>query len=160
MLEGKNNRIKYRRLKGNREGDILGMPLYLFIIIIITVISMGILLAWLNFDTTIDKMDNITITVDGIASKNKEISAPGGSATVDLVIKVWGGSDPIEGVVVELSGCGTSNTPAQTTGSDGTVTFTALEIELSPDKRSDKISVLCKKSECMDFKSEIIVIES
>jgi len=53
-----NHKRRIKRLSEDRSGDVLGMPLYLFILIIITVIGLGILLAWLaNVDdppSTID----------------------------------------------------------------------------------------------------------
>ncbi len=155
-----------RRLSKDRSADILGMPLYLFIVIIVTVVALGIIMAWLSLigdaPDTIDKIsvnsgqpvpDKITVTVVGGA----DIYQPA-SANVNLVITVWAGNSKVVGAVVSLRGSGTENVLPLTTAADGTVTFNNLEVTLAPNTATGAVEVTCEKKDFTSYTGNILVV--
>ncbi len=155
---------KNKRFYNDEEADILGMPLYLLIIIIITVIGLGILVAWISMaDTSPNKIDKIGVN-SGQADATQITVSPTdldveGSATIDLTITVWTGDTKLKGATVSLSRCGTTgNAVPGKTADDGTVTFNGLEVTLAPGSQTCQMQVKCEKSGYSSYTGSIIVV--
>ena len=155
-----------RRFSKDRNADILGMPLYLFIVIIVTVVALGIIMAWLSLigDTpdTIDSISvnsgqpdpsQITVTVVG----GPDINQPA-SATVNLVITVWASDSKVGGAIVSLSGSGTENVLPVKTAADGTATFNNLDVTLASGKNTGSIAVKCEKQDFTPYTTGKILV--
>ena len=101
-----------KRLSKNIDGDILGMPLYLFIVIVVTVIGLGILLAWLALiddpPTTLEaKVTPITIYIyddgaHGDGAAGDDIYA-NNALDITVIVKDNNG-DKVNGASVSLDG--------------------------------------------------------
>lgn len=136
----KDRRFIRKRLSGDRKGDILGMPLYLFIIIIVTVIGLGILLTWLSM------IDDPPTNLEVRASPNflyiyddgtHGDSTPGDDMytndpfTITIFVKDNNG-DEIAGALVSLEGAGVKTAGGERvtgeTDDNGQVVFPNLKI--------------------------------
>ena len=140
----KDHKQRIKRLSRDRDGDILGMPLYLFIIIIVTVISLAIVLAWLAM------VDDPPMSIDVSASPLTVLIHDDGNGTYandnfDITITVNDNNgNGVSGVLITLDGMDVKmkdgGRPMETTNSDGKVEFEELKI-LGREKRDGKITV-------------------
>jgi len=118
----------------DRNGAIEGLPLYLIIIIVITVLGLGIILGMMNMVKPPKTMDKIVLSKEVIevkdVNKNGTYSASGQAETVKVVDS---NGDPIKGAIVTLSGCNVKEagkTAYGTTDSNGELKFTSLSCEV------------------------------
>jgi len=158
----KNNSIRKRFTK-DRNADILGMPLALFITIIVAVLALGILISWFALiGDTPDTIDKISVN-SGQADPTKITVSPTdrslpGEATVNLIITVWADDSKLEGATVTLSGSGTEISIPSDTVAGGTVTFNNLLVTLAPGQATGKITVKCEKQDFTSFTGQILVV--
>jgi hypothetical protein len=136
-------------LRDNRTAAIEGLPLYLIIIIVITVIGLGIVLSMMNTVRPPATIDKITISPEVIEAKYDAQEtiyiAEGKTVTIRVLDS---NSDPVKGAVVRLTGCGVkegTSTAYLTTGSDGKAEFTDINCELV-DNNTGHIEVEVEKS--------------
>ena len=103
-----------KRLKGNNDGAVEGLPLQLIIMVAIAAIVLVIVLGWLAPWQSKVNLDALTVTPSSVDNNNETI----------ITVTAWDTKgNYLEGVVIEVSG---SNVETQvlTTGSNGTVSFT------------------------------------
>jgi hypothetical protein len=120
--------------KLDRNGAIEGLPLYLIIIIVITVLGLGIILGMMNTIKPPKTMDKVVLSKEVIevkdVNKNGTYSATGQAETVKVVDS---NGDPVKGAVVTLTGCNVKEagkTAYGTTDSNGELKFKALSCEV------------------------------
>ncbi len=102
------------RLRKNRAGAIEGLPLQLLIMIIIAGIVIVIILAWLApWQNKVD-LDSLSVTPNSVDNDADSV----------ITITAWDTKgNKLQGVSIIVSGCSVGNL-VNTTGSDGTCTFT------------------------------------
>jgi len=146
--------------KHDRKGAIEGLPLYLIIIVVITVIGLGIILGMMNTIKPPKTIDKIVLSKEVLevkdVNKNGTYSTSGQALTVKVVDS---NGDPIRGAVVTFSGCNVKEagkTAYGTTDSNGELKLTALSCEvLGTD--TGHINVVVEKSG-MGKKTAIITV--
>jgi protocatechuate 3,4-dioxygenase beta subunit len=120
--------------KSDRNGAIEGLPLYLIIIIVITVIGLGIILGMMNTIKPPKTLDKVVPSKETIEVKDDNKDGTYEAKNQALTVKVVDNNgDPIKGAVVTLTGCNVSNagkTAYGTTDSNGEVKFTALNCQV------------------------------
>ena len=103
-----------RNLRENSSGAIEGLPLQLIIMVAVAAIVIVILLSWLAPWQSQADLHSLTVTPAAIDNNNE----------TTITVTAWdANSNHLEGVVVEISGCNVG-TMVETTGEDGTCTFT------------------------------------
>jgi hypothetical protein len=125
---------KRGRFAGSRSGAIEGFPLYLIIIIVITVLGLGIVLGLMNTVKPPTTLDKVNITPEVI-----EVKDPDGDGTYNVTGKtvtvkvIDSNGDPVKGAVVRLTGCNVKDggkTAYGTTDGNGEYKFTQLYCEV------------------------------
>lgn len=136
-------------LRKDRSAAIEGLPLYLIIIIVITVIGLGIVLGMMNTVRPPSTIDKITITPEVIEAKYDTqetiFIADGKTVTIRVLDS---NDDPVKGAVVRLTGCNVkegASTAYKTTDSNGKAEFTDINCELV-DNNTGHIDVEVEKS--------------
>ncbi|MDP7266077.1 MAG: hypothetical protein QGH39_11030 [Candidatus Thermoplasmatota archaeon] len=155
-----------RRFSKDRNADILGMPLSLFIIIIVTVLALGILISWFSLvGDAPDAIDNISVNSGQADPSQITVTVLGGadiyqpaSAIVNLVITVWAGDSTVAGATISLTGSGTENVLPVKTAADGTATFNNLAITLGENRATGAVKVKCEKKDFMTHTGQILVV--
>jgi hypothetical protein len=135
--------------KHDRKGAIEGLPLYLIIIIVITVIGLGIILGMMNTIKPPKTIDKVVLSKEVIIVEDGNTDGIYSASKEALTIKVVDSNgDPIKGAVVTLSGCNVKEngtTAFGTTDSNGELKFKALSCEvLGTD--TGHINVVVEKS--------------
>jgi hypothetical protein len=107
------NIIKPRLIWHDHRGAIEGLPLYLIILVVITVVAVSIILAWLFIFT--DNLGAVSVTPDEISLEDKtddgeyaynsDVTNGIGAGIVTITVKSDKGR-PLKGAVIHLSGCG------------------------------------------------------
>ena len=135
-----NNKRRIKRLSADRSGDVLGMPLYLFILIIITVIGLGILLAWLaNVDdppSTIEVRADpnfIELYDDGTHGDPTANDDKYSNDDIDITVQVEDNNGkPVGNVLIKINGMGIQTNDDKnaygTTDGEGEIIFNDLKI--------------------------------
>ena len=159
LMKSVNTHIR-KRLSKNIDGDILGMPLYLFIVIVVTVIGLGILLAWLALID--DPPTTLEATVTPITIYIFDDGAHGDGAAGDdiyannaldiTVIVNDNNGNKVNGASVSLDGMGIEDGAGGRvigTTTDGKIVFNGLQI-IDQQKTDGKITVTVEKGEQSD----------
>jgi len=123
-----------RIFKKDDSGAIEGLPLYLIIIIVITVLGLGIVLGMMNMVKPPTTLDKISISPEIIEVKDVDgdgtYNVTGKSVTVKVVDS---NGDPVKGAMVRLTGCNVKEggaTAYGTTDSNGEVKFEDVYCEV------------------------------
>ena len=135
--------IKYHRKRFLRDcnADILGMPLYLFIIIIVTVVGLGILMAWLaliddppgSIEIKTTDPEFIFIYDDGAHNDGDAGDSKYANDNFDVTVIIRDNNDKkLSGVIVTLRGMSIEDSngdnPLAKSNTDGEAVFTGLSI--------------------------------
>ena len=152
--------IKYHRKRFLRDcnADILGMPLYLFIIIIVTVVGLGILMAWLsligdptgNIEIKATDPDFIFIFDDGAHNDGDAGDSKYANDNFDVTVIIRDNNDKkLPGVIVTLRGMSiednNGDNPLVKSNTDGEAVFTGLKILDAYNE--GKIEVIAEKGD-------------
>lgn len=143
-----------RKITWDDNGDVLGMPLQMIIMVVIAGISLTIIIAWVLSIQGSTFFDNsIRIEMNGVEIVDLESTDVG--STIDITFydtdgnKVEGASVSIEGLDVFEHG---------TTDSDGVVSLTLNGLELPPSSNSGHIYISAEKTGFDNrFEGEIMV---
>lgn len=121
-------------LRSDRAGAIEGLPLYLIIIIVITVLGLGIILGMMNTIKPPKTLDKIVLSTETIVVKDGNNDGTYEVKNQALTVKVVDNNgDPVKGAVIRLTGCNVSesgSTAYGTTDSNGEVKFKALSCQI------------------------------
>lgn len=122
------------RLRDDRCGAIEGLPLYLIIIIVITVVGLGIVLAMLNAVQPPNYIDKVIVTPDTIEATDPDGDETYTAAHKGVTVKVVDtNGDPVKGAMVRLTGCNVKEggkTAYGKTDSKGEIMFSSLSCEV------------------------------
>jgi len=148
-------------LRSDRSGAIEGLPLYLIIIIVITVLGLGIILGMMNTIKPPKKIEKIVLSTETIAVKDDNKDGTYEVKNQALTVKVVDNNgDPIKGAVVRLTGCNVSEggtTAYGTTDSNGELKFKALSCQVIGTD-TGHITVAVEKSGMGKLEATITVI--
>lgn len=134
------------------SGALEGMPLYLIIIVVIAVAVLGIVLGWIFLASDTDPM------IDKIEVAPEEVSLSG-TGTPEITVTVWDTEgDKVRGVVIEVKGCNVNIDPTKLESGTGTIQLTGCD--LPPDKQSDFIQIVAKKSGMGTKTFEVLVVQT
>jgi len=163
--------MKYNRKRFSRDcnADILGMPLYLFIIIIVTVVGLGILMAWLaliddppsNIEIKTTDPEFIFIYDDGAHDDGDAGDGKYANDNFDVTVVVRDNNDKkLSGVVVTLRGMSIEDSngdnPLVKSNTDGEAVFTGLRILGAYNE--GKVTVTAEKGDMSD--TSVILVKT
>ena len=141
-----------KRFTVDRDGDVLGLPLYLFILIIVVVFALAILAGWFLLLDSPSSIKTIEIdTGDG----NDIIVVSSSSQSVSFKINVSDeNGNPVEGALISLNGAGVRTTGV--TDGHGTADFT-VTVKLPGNVQKGKIIVEVEKTDYSSKSTEIMI---
>lgn len=148
--------MKIRRIKTNEKAQVLGLPMYLIIIMIVAVAVIAAVLMMMPQGT---KMMNAQVTSGSIAKGNGDV----GDINIDsftVTVKVTTNDDrrdPIQGAVVRLSGAHDA-AESLPTGTDGIATIILNGCKLDSGVNEAYIKMTVKASSYEDFEDPKAVI--
>jgi protocatechuate 3,4-dioxygenase beta subunit len=120
--------------KRDRSAAIEGLPLYLIIIVVITVVGLGIILGLMNTIKTPKTIDKVVLSKEVVEVTDTDKDGTYTTTNQAVTVKVVDSNgDPIKGAVVRLTGCNVKEnggTAYGTTDSNGEVKFTKLSCEV------------------------------
>ncbi len=126
-------RFSKKRMGGDRNGGIEGLPLQLMIMVIVAGLGTAILVGWMGglsapeAIASVNGNPNEILLTDGDGDGTFEND----DATLTIIVRDQNG-DPVEGASVVLDGCEVRNSDGSlvygTTGADGKVTFDSLSV--------------------------------
>ena len=149
--------MKKRRMKGNDKGQVLGLPMYLIIIMIVAVAVIAAVIFMLPQGTKTMKAE---VTLNSVVSAGN----PAGDGTytfTDFTVTVSVATadergDPIVGATVRLSGGGVVG--QGTTLADGTATIAVTGAKLDPNINEANMKMTIKSSGFEDFTDDSAVL--
>lgn len=148
-------------MRKDKSGAIEGFPLYLMIIIIITVVGIGIVLGLLSQVEPPKTMKTVSISPETVEVKDPDGDDVYTNNDFSVTIRVTDSSgDGIKGAVITLEGCNVKDggtRPYGKTDSDGKLTLSGLSCEVVGDD-TGHITVTVEKSGMGKKTSEIVVI--
>mgnify|MGYP003787487543 FL=1 len=133
---GDTMRFSRKRISGDREGGIEGLPLQLMIMVIIAGLGTAVLVGWMGGLSAPQAISSVGASpsevlltdTDGDGTFENE------SVTITIVVRDQNG-DAVEGASVVLDGCNVRTADGAlvygTTGTDGKATFTGLTVSSS-----------------------------
>ena len=126
-------RFSKKRICGDRDGGIEGLPLQLMIMGIVAGLGTAILVGWMGGLSAPEAIASVNgnpteiLLTDGDGDGTFENN----DATLTIIVRDQNG-DPVEGASVVLDGCEVRNSDGSlvygTTGSDGKLTFDGLSV--------------------------------
>jgi len=144
--------MKIRKMKGNEKGQVLGLPMYLIIIMIVAVAVIAAVIFMLPQGT---EFLSASVTSggaqasSGIGANNEATFSP-----FPVSIKVVTNDDernPIMGASVTLSGCHTAATSATTTDANGELQLTVSNAYLNAGVNTGYIKLTVKSPNYDDY---------
>jgi hypothetical protein len=159
MLKGRSQKMKRILFKGSEEGQVLGLPMYLIIVMIVAVAVIAAVIFMMPQGTrtmNAQVTDGSVQTGDG---SNGEIDIPsGGSFTVTVAVTTNDDRhDPIQGAIVRLVG-GHAIDESDPTGADGIATLTVVGAKLDPNVNEAYMRMTVKGSGYEDFEDDQAVL--
>lgn len=149
--------MKIRRMKGNDKGQVLGLPMYLIIIMIVAVAVIAAVIFMLPQGTKTMKAevtDNSVFSA-GSATGDGTYEFDGFTVTVSVATADERG-DPIVGATVRLSGGGVVG--QGTTLADGTATIDVTGAKLDPNINEANMKMTIKSSGFEDYTDDSAVL--
>ncbi|MEF8879418.1 MAG: hypothetical protein V5A64_03390 [Candidatus Thermoplasmatota archaeon] len=145
--------IKKRCLKKDERGQVLGLPMYLIIIMIVAVAVIAAVIFMMpqgskQIDAQVTQGSLIDLSGDG------EIS---GNPSDNIIIKVFTKderADPISGATITLTGAGVAYEDTTNDAGEVSIDPTSISAELSSNKNDDYISMTIKASGFEDYKDD------
>lgn len=126
-------RFSKKRMSGDRDGGIEGLPLQLMIMVIVAGLGTAILVGWMGGLSSPEAISSVNgnpteiLLSDGDGDGTFEND----DASLTIIVRDQNG-DPVEGASVVLDGCEVRNSDGSlvygTTGSDGKATFEGLRV--------------------------------
>jgi len=152
--------MRYKKLNKNKKAQVLGLPMYLIIIMIVAV---AVIAAVLFMMPQGNKMINAQVTTGSVVSAGTlENDGTYNFDDFDVVVKVTTGderSDPIVGATVRLSGGGII--AEKPTDNTGTASFTGADqisgAKLDPNVNNGNIKLTVKASGFEDYTDDSAV---
>jgi len=134
----------------NTRSAVEGMPMYLLIVVIVTVVSIGIIFGMLNAVRPPATIDKVVVSPDMITVSDPDGDGEYTNESFDLSILVKDSNDnPVKGAVVTLSGCDVKDSggtvPYGKTDSSGKIHFRSLRCSVAGSGNSH-ITVTVEKS--------------
>jgi len=137
------------RFTQDRSGAIEGLPLYLIIIIVITVIGLAVVIGMMNAVQPPKTIKEVVVTPENIEAKDPNGDSTYNNTNFALTVKVVdSNNDPVKGALVRLTGCNIKSATGYTYGttdSNGEVKFTGLSCEVV-GKDTGRIQVEVEKN--------------
>jgi len=154
------NRLIRKRFSRDRNADILGMPLYLFIVIIVTVVALGIIMAWLSLIEDVSSFQIVDTSTDLIYLENTGGNNYG-NYSADLSLKVEDNNgNGVGGVTVTLENMDVAMTNGERalliTDGKGFVSF-KLEIPPRDKSRADGLITIKAVKEDLEATGQVQV---
>lgn len=138
--------MKKNSFKRNEKAQVLGLPMYLIIIMIVAVAVIAAVIFMMPQGSK--QIDAQVTSGSLIAGSGTGRITPTGDVTIKVVTKD-GSADPISGATVTLIGAGVAR--EQVTDNDGEWTFTGVSPVLEANKNEDYITVRVKASGFEDY---------
>ena len=143
-----------KRLTDDENADVLGMPLYLAILLVVAGLVLVLILGWIG-----GIEDPSVLKVSVLDPTTGETTTYIDEGTDQIRVKVVdGGEDAVEGVILTLSGCEANwadGENAKVTNSDGEVT---ADITTSTSKTTCEVTLKAEKSDWPSTTTTMIVV--
>jgi len=152
--------MKRTLFKGNEEGQVLGLPMYLIIVMIVAVAVIAAVIFMMPQGTRTMSAQITAGSVQTGDGSNGEIDIPS-AGTFPVTVQITTNddrNDPIQGATVRLVGGHAIGETVQQTGADGIATLTVNGAKLDPNVNEAYMKMTVKALGYEDFEDDQAVL--